>query len=141
MDENGKWSLSPAYDMTYIFNTGGFLPESMHCLTMQGKLFGHTLEDAMTLAKENGIRKANAIINEVADAIKSFRAYAEKHDVEEKWISAIETCLTKHLNEWGFSTDHPPRFDFETDGKRFENVHIEQAYKGNYTTRNFTNCF
>lgn len=132
MDENGKWSLSPAYDMTYIFNTGGFLPESMHCLMMQGKLSGHTLEDAMTLAKENGIRKANAIINEVADAIKSFRTYAEKHDVQERWISAIETCLTKHLNEWGFSTDQPPRFDFETDGKRFENVHIEQAYKGNY---------
>ena len=44
MDENGHWQLSPAYDMTYIFNVGGFLPETMHCLMMQGKLQGQTLE-------------------------------------------------------------------------------------------------
>ena len=42
MDEKGRWRLSPAYDMTYIFNVGGFLPEKMHCLMMQGKLQGHT---------------------------------------------------------------------------------------------------
>ena len=64
MDENGHWQLSPAYDMTYIFNVGGFLPETMHCLMMQGKLQGQTLEDALTLAKDNGIRKAGTIIKE-----------------------------------------------------------------------------
>lgn len=52
MDESGKWQLSPAYDMTYIFNTGGFLPEKMHCMMMQGKLQGQTLEDALALGKE-----------------------------------------------------------------------------------------
>lgn len=38
--------------MTYIFNTGGFLPEKMHCMMMQGKLQGQTLEDALALGKE-----------------------------------------------------------------------------------------
>ena len=69
MDESGQWQLSPAYDMIYIFNVGGFLPEKMHCLMMQGKLQGQTLEDALALGKDNGIRKAETIINEVASAI------------------------------------------------------------------------
>ena len=38
MDEQGRWRLSPAYDLTYIFNTVGFLPETRHCLMIRGKL-------------------------------------------------------------------------------------------------------
>ena len=39
--------------MTYIFNTGGHLPETMHCLMMRGKLFGWTKEDALSLSQKN----------------------------------------------------------------------------------------
>ena len=35
---------------------------------MQGKLQGHTREDALLLAKDNGIRKAETIINEFLQA-------------------------------------------------------------------------
>lgn len=68
MNENGTWKLSPAYDLTYIFNTGGFLPETMHCLMMQGKLSRHTLDDAIQFARDNGIRRPEAIIRAVANA-------------------------------------------------------------------------
>ena len=105
MDENGRWQLSPAYDMTYIFNVGGFLPETMHCLMMRGKLQGQTLEDALSLARDNGIRKAEAIVNEVASAIGKFRTYAEECGVGQQWIGAVETCLNNHLSEWGFLRD------------------------------------
>lgn len=104
MDESGKWRLSPAYDMTYIFNTGGYLPETMHCLMMQGKLSGQTMDDALRIAKDNGIRKAEAIIGQVAEAVGRFRGFAEKYHVQERWISAVETCLTSHLNAWGMGT-------------------------------------
>ena len=104
MDENGRWRLSPAYDMTYIFNTGGHLPETMHCLMMRGKLSGWTKDDALTLAKENGIRKAEAIITEVAEAVKKFRLFAEKHQAQDRWIAAIEQTLTANLDAWGFSS-------------------------------------
>lgn len=132
MDEHGKWSLSPAYDMTYIFNTGGFLPETMHCLMMQGKSSNHNIADAMQFAKDNGIRKAETIIREVAESIHSFRSIAEKYHVKERWISAVETCLTTHLDSWGLSKSGIPSFAFEINGVSYENVHIEQAYKGNY---------
>ena len=60
----------------------------MHCLMMRGKLSGWTKEDALSLAKENGIRKAESIIAEVAEAIKKFRSFAEKYNAEERWICA-----------------------------------------------------
>ena len=106
MDEQGKWSLSPAYDLTYIFNSGGYLPEQTHCLMMNGKLYGHTKEDALAFAKDNGVRKPENIINEVASAISKFRSFAEKHLVEERWISAVETRLRELLESWG-SSDLP----------------------------------
>lgn len=131
MDENGHWQLSPAYDMTYIFNVGGFLPETMHCLMMQGKLQGQTLEDALALAKDNGIRKAETIIKEVASAISKFRKYAEECGVGQQWIAAVETCLNNHLANWGFLPDSSsPSFDI--DGILYENVRVEQTYKGNF---------
>ncbi len=120
MDEHGHWWLSPAYDMTYIFNRGGFLPETMHCLMMRGKLDGQTKDDALTLAKENGIRKAETIINEVAAATSNFRNYAEKYSVANEWIGRIETCLNEHLKYWGLLKNKASK------------IRIEQAYKGNY---------
>ncbi len=120
MDEHGHWRLSPAYDMTFIFNLGGFLPETQHCLMMRGKLDCQTKDDALTLAKENGIRKAETIINEVAAAISNFHNYAEKYCVANEWIGRIETCLNQHLSDWDFLK------------MKATKIRIEQAYKGNY---------
>ena len=130
MDETGHWCLSPAYDMTYIFNSGGYLPETSHCLMMRGKLSGHSKEDALALAKENGIRGAEKIIEEVAEAVGRFRQFAEKNHVEERWIGAIETTLNEHLMAWGFGETQTLSLDI--DGHRCTNIHIEQTYKGNY---------
>ncbi|MDO4497297.1 MAG: type II toxin-antitoxin system HipA family toxin [Bacteroidales bacterium] len=132
MDESGRWSLSPAYDMTYIFNVGGFLPEQMHCLMMQGKLQGQTKEDALALARDNGIRKAQAIIEEIAAAIRRFREFAEECGVKQRWIGPVETCLTEHLSAWGLQTKIPEQVSFTIGDTLYENVRVEQTYKGNY---------
>ena len=132
MDEFGHWRLSPAYDLTYIFNTGGFLPERMHCLMMQGKLQGHTIEDALSLARDNGIRKASEIIGKVASAISRFRSFAEECGVKQRWINSVEQCLNEHLREWGLFPDEPESVSFRIGETLYENVRVEQAYKGNY---------
>lgn len=132
MDENGHWSLSPAYDLTYIFNTGGFLPERMHCMMMQGKLQGHTIEDALSLARDNGIRRAVRIIEEVASAISRFRSFAEECGVRERWINSVEQCLNEHLREWELSPDAQNSISFKIGDTFYQNVRVEQAYKGNY---------
>ena len=131
MNENGRWRLSPAYDMTYIFNTGGHLPETMHCLMMRGKLFGWTKEDALSLAKENGIRKAESIIAEVAEAIKKFRSFAEKYRAEERWICAIEQTLCANLDSWGLNNPIQS-ISLTLGGHQLSAIRVEQTYKGNF---------
>ncbi len=132
MDEKGKWSLAPAYDITYIFNPGGFLPDAMHCLMINGKTDHITLADAMAVAEGNAISKAENIIREVSDSVSRFRVFAEKYGVQEKWISAIETTLSSNLNDWGLGSSRLNYHTFEIDGIKFADVHIEQTYKGNY---------
>ncbi len=132
MNDDGSWQLSPAYDMTYIFNAGGYQPEMMHCLMMQGKLYGHTISDALALAKENGIRKSQSIIKEVGLAVANFRQFAEKWGVSERWISPIETCLNAHLADWNLAGRSGGFLTLSVNGKVFSNVHIEQAYRSNY---------
>ena len=132
MDESGRWSLAPAYDMTYIFSVGGYLPETHHCLLVKGKYTEITLHDVLELAADNGIRKADTIIADVVESLRSFRTLAEKNGVQERWISAVETTLQHNLEMWGFC---PPRtFEPYTDanGRHVENLRIEQQYKGNY---------
>lgn len=132
MDESGKWRLSPAYDMTYIFNTGGYLPETMHCLLIQGKLSGHTKEDALRLAKENGIRNAEAIIRQVANAVSRFADIAKKHGVQERWTNSVSSTINSHLADWRLTETEKKTASFEHEGIRYEDIHIETTYKGNF---------
>lgn len=132
MDREGKWSLAPAYDLTYIFNIGGHLPETTHCLTMRGKLFGQTKEDALAVAKENGIRKAESIIQQVADAVSKFRSFAERNGVKKQWTSAVESTINRHLEDWGLTLGKTSSASFTLNGRYYSNVRIEPTYKGNY---------
>ena len=132
MDEQRRWTLSPAYDMTYIFNTGGFLPETRHCLMIRGKYDGITMEDMMELAAENGIRKAENIIREVGNAILEFRALAKQNGVKEQWISAVENTLNGNLEFLGLTNVKSANSYLDADGRQIENARLEQQYKGNY---------
>ena len=132
MDEQGHWSLSPAYDMTYIFNTGGFLPEMRHCLMIRGKYDGITLEDVMELAAENGIRRAESVVREVGKAILEFHALAEQNGVKGQWISAVENTLNGNLESWGLTNAKASSTYLDTEGRKIENARLEQQYKGNY---------
>ena len=49
MNRNGVWRLSPAYDMTYIFDNGGYLPNREHCLSIGGKISNITYDDIISL--------------------------------------------------------------------------------------------
>ena len=101
MNEDGTWRLAPAYDITYIFDSGGFLPNEDHCMYIRAKLRGITRDDVIQLAKDNGIRRPDAIIRDIVKAIKQFRVVATKYGVAEQWIGRIETTIADHLKSWG----------------------------------------
>ena len=133
MDQSGHWKLSPAYDMTFIFNTGGFQPQEERCFMIRGKLSGILKQDVLDFARDNGIRKAESIINEVAKAVNSFGQIAKKYNVNSKWIRCIETCLSTKLAEWGYLDveSDEDKMNIIIEGHTVTNARIEQAYKGN----------
>lgn len=132
MDEQGRWSLSPAYDLTYIFNNGGYLPEIHHCMMIHGKTTNVTLNDVMVIAAENGIREAKDIIHEVADAILDFHLMAIQYGVQERWISSVECTLNNNLELWGLKKPSKQNTVSNIAGHKIENLHLEQQFKGNY---------
>jgi len=130
MTPDGQWKLSPAYDMTFIFDLGGYLPNRDHCIFARGKLAGLTWQDALDFAKENGIRRPESIIRKIAESIARFREFATECGAADEWIGRIETCLDSNLKAWGFHQAEGENA-FEIDGHSIENPQLTQAYKGN----------
>ena len=132
MNRQGTWRLSPAYDMTYIFDTGGYLPNKEHCLMIGGKLQDITREDATQFARENGIRRPDAIIRDVVASLKQFRTIAMKYGVSEQWTGRVEATIIDHLKLWGEWEEAPVPSEQIINGHTVSNIRIEQAYKGNF---------
>lgn len=131
MNRNGVWRLSPAYDMTYIFDNGGYLPDREHCLSVGGKISNISYDDIVSFARDSGIRAPKSIIKKVAYAVSSFRMLAQRNGVSEEWIGRIEHCLSEHLSAWGLA-DSNRTYSFAISGHNVDGVLFEAAYKGNY---------
>lgn len=133
MSEDGTWHLSPAYDITYIFDSGGFLPNEDHCMYIRAKLRDITRDDVIQFAKDNGIRRPDAIIRDIVNVLKQFRAVASKYGVAEQWIGRVENTIVNHLKSWGELEEVTyTTCEFTINGHVVKNIHMEQAYKGNF---------
>ena len=82
-------------------------------------------------AKDNGIRRPDAIIRDVVKALKQFRPVAAGYGVAEPWIGRVETTIANHLKSWGESDD-TPAFNGMIKGHIVNNIRMEPAYKGNF---------
>ena len=102
LEKGGSWKLSPAYDLTFIFNKYGTGPELGQCISLYGKFDGITKQDLIEFAKENNIRGAEKIIAGVAEAIKTFPSLADKYHITDKWRFIIEHTLRQHLRDFGY---------------------------------------
>ena len=133
MDRQGRWRLSPAYDMTFIFNSGGYQPEDGHCMSVGGKTSGMTKQDILSFASDNGIRRPEAIICKVVEALKNFRTLADEYGVKEEWTGRVASCIDRHLAEWNYlQKNNGVAALTDGQGNTASNVRIEEAYHGNY---------
>lgn len=64
---------APTYDIIYIVDRCGYLPNEEHCALIRAKLRGITRNDAIDLASDNGIRQPYAIIHDVVASLKNGR--------------------------------------------------------------------
>jgi len=94
MDKTGKWSLSPAFDMTYSFNPSGAWTAS-HQMTLNGKREDFSMDDFNACARAASMKRgrAAAIVGEVQDVVSRWNDYAEVAGVPEAWRDRIQDTL------------------------------------------------
>ena len=98
MDKTGRWSLAPAFDVTYSYNPSGSWTDR-HQMTMNGKRDGFMLTDFRACAKTALMKRgrAEAIMDEVCTAVKKWPDYAEQADVMNDWRKQIRQNLRLDL--------------------------------------------
>jgi serine/threonine-protein kinase HipA len=94
MDKTGKWSLSPAFDMTYSYQPTGKWTSS-HQMTLNGKRDGFTLDDFKACAESASMKRGRAetILEDVRSVVSRWMDYAEETKVDPKWRDNIAKTL------------------------------------------------
>lgn len=133
LEKGGNWKLSPAYDLTFIFNRYGTGPEEGQSISLNGKFNNINKQDLLEFAKENNIRGAEKIINSVANAIMDFPQLADKYNIDKKWRYIIQDTLQNHLHKFGYlnSTKEKPQLQLN-DGRTLNSFQISINNKGVY---------
>ena len=94
MEPDGVWHITPAYDVTFTTNLDGTAFENAHSMSILGKFEDITEEDLKLFARQNGIKNAGRIIDEVCTAISHFYTYASECQVDDYWKDRIESFLS-----------------------------------------------
>jgi len=91
MDKTGRWTLAPAYDITYSYNPGGDWT-SRHQMTMNGKRDDFTMSDFNACARAAIMKRgrAGAILDEVREAVARWPAFAKAAGVPADWRAQIQ---------------------------------------------------
>ena len=133
LEENGKWKLAPAYDVTFIFNTNGTGPNIDRRLSIGGATAEISREYLLEFARQNNIKNATSIINRVADAIGDFENYAEISGITQPWRGIIQKTLNNTLAEFGYKVKEKSNKAFKDNlGREINNFTVSINTKGHY---------
>lgn len=90
MDRAGRWSLAPAFDVTYAYNPAGTWTRD-HQMTLNGKRDGFTREDFRECARLVSIARgrADGIVDQVVAAVRRWGEFAAGAGVPEEVAGEI----------------------------------------------------
>jgi serine/threonine-protein kinase HipA len=90
MDREGRWSLAPAFDVTYSYNPSGSWTAA-HQMTLNGKRDGFTLGDFEACAKSAQMKRGRAatILDEVRSAVERWPEFAAEARLADEWRDTI----------------------------------------------------
>lgn len=128
LDRHGGWKLSPAYDLTFIFNRYGTGHESGQSLSINGKHKAISLKDLLNLGRENGIRNPESIIKEIGEALSKFPELALKYHIPTRWSNIIQETLHKNLVNFGLKKS--PADSIVVENIEVTNIVIKRNSKG-----------
>jgi len=92
MNQNGNWSLAPAYDLCYSYSPTGTWT-SLHQLSINGKRKDFTSEDLILSAKRADIRNPKEIIEQIRQVISKWKEYAKEAEVQKEHVQQIDKNL------------------------------------------------
>lgn len=92
MNKEGKWKISPAYDITFQYKAGGTWT-NVHQSSINGKFDNFTRNDLLDLGKTFGIKKTKHILEEVITAVNQWSKIATEIDIPKKEIKYIGNNL------------------------------------------------
>ena len=88
MGEDGKWHLSPAYDMGYAYNPNGGWTAT-HQMSINEKFDNITRDDLLEFAAKNNIKDAASVIDDVCEVASRWVGIAKDCGVPSSMIDAI----------------------------------------------------
>jgi len=90
MDRQGRWSLSPAFDVTYSYNSSG-VRTATHQMSMNGKRDGFSLEDFRECGKAALLKRgrAEALVAEVTAVVTRWPEFASRAQISPTWLEQI----------------------------------------------------
>lgn len=111
MSPDGKWHITPAYDL--IFSVDLDAPSYMnnHCISVNGKTSDITRNELLSFAAGQDIKDAANIIDSISEKVVNFKKYAEQCGVSKEWTYRIEDYLKKNEILQGMWTDNAPKTD------------------------------
>lgn len=94
MDRKGRWSLAPAFDVTYSYNPTGDWT-SAHQMSLNGKRDGFTMNDFESCGKLARLKRgeAKAIVKQVQAVVSRWCDYADEVGVHPRQRDKIQRAL------------------------------------------------
>lgn len=96
MDRQGKWRLSPAYDMSWAYNPKGPWT-SQHQMSINNKWTDITMDDLLAVASAMNIKKPREIIEKIIDVVAHWPDYAIPLEIPKETIEIINSTLITRL--------------------------------------------
>lgn len=93
MDREGRWRLSPAYDLAWNHNPTGWTRE--HQMSVNGKRRDFTRADFDAVARKAGIslQAAREILEQVVTSVSRWASLARKHEVPKSLAKRVQGDL------------------------------------------------
>jgi serine/threonine-protein kinase HipA len=93
MDKKGRWSFSPAYDMSYSTGKQGF-----HSMAMNGIRQNAKTKDFEKMAQNFNIREWKSIVQKTCACFKEWNAMARKAGVPEKYRDIVNQRTRENMS-------------------------------------------
>ena len=86
MDQKGRWTITPAYDVTFAQGRGY---TARHQMRLRDKTSDIRLADLLTIAEEFDVRKPERIIDRIASTLADWERYAKELDVPRDFMKKV----------------------------------------------------